>query len=172
MLTIVLLALSCCLTAASHPFKVFGVGLPSTGGEALAQKLQSLGFDVVVNDPALVTFLQANETAYDFYSSYRELDGAVNVPTSLYFREILRTFPDARFILKVRPEAEWMQAVMKEISDARISDSPHRPIQCNDPAARAGLPDRHGSHGSVIPVSPCSCAHNHSIQAASCCGCQ
>lgn len=98
--------------------RVFGVGLSRTGTTSLARALDILGFPCLhYPDPGLML-----DGAYDVaLEGYR---AACDITVSAFFEQLDEAYPDARFVLTVRPLEAWLASI--ETHTARIiRDAPH-----------------------------------------------
>jgi Sulfotransferase domain len=95
--------------------KVFGIGLGRTGTTSLTVALEELGL-----------------TAQHFPQSYDAVsknDGLTDTSIALGYKYLDFMFPDARFILTVRPIDRWLasiEAFFSELANFTIHDRYHR----------------------------------------------
>jgi hypothetical protein len=100
--------------------RVFGIGMSRTGGGGLASALQLLGYkNVVIHDKSLNPFLLKDERTFNFTGRYDAADAAVDIPTALYFAELLQEYPDAKFILTIRDKQDWYRASKAHMSQLK-----------------------------------------------------
>lgn len=81
----------------ARPSRVFGCGLSRTGKTSLAEALRILGYRPV-KYPLNIDCLEA------------EYDAAVDITVVAWMDEIDRRFPDAKWVLTVRDEREWLHS--------------------------------------------------------------
>ncbi|RRV30161.1 hypothetical protein EGI94_19995 [Stutzerimonas stutzeri] len=95
--------------------KVFGIGFHKTGTKSLASALETLGYRVHgpewVRDAQACVSLQSlwvyASRVVDSYDAFQDN------PWPLLWRELVARFPDARFILTVRDEAQWLDSAVR-----------------------------------------------------------
>lgn len=90
--------------------RVFVAGLPRTGTTSLHLAFLVLG-RAAIHRPARFAqlffearFSELSGLPFDCYS---------DLPVPIYFRELHRTFPDAKFILPVRDTDSWLESIEK-----------------------------------------------------------
>ncbi|MFI4941451.1 MAG: sulfotransferase family protein [Burkholderiales bacterium] len=106
--------------------KIFGVGLSRTGTTSLHVALLRLGY-ASVHYPldAAACWLAGNFSAHD---PLAEFDACLDIPTSVYFRELDKAYPGSRFILTIRNEDHWAASIEK--LHARLPPpSPHTQLR-------------------------------------------
>lgn len=91
--------------------KLFGVGFHKTGTSSLGRALELLGYRVGgpfgVRDPAIA------ETAWpEAEQRLASVDAVQDNPWPLLYRELDGAWPDAGFILTVRPTDDWWASVL------------------------------------------------------------
>lgn len=89
---------------------VFGVGINRTGTTSLAAALDRLGFPCMhspgwLNDH--IHYLCKDDPLRDLRDRYQAF---VEHPLPYYFRQLNRWYPNARFILTVRDEDDWLES--------------------------------------------------------------
>jgi hypothetical protein len=108
------------VSALPLPFKIFGVGLTATGTDELYALLDQFpDMRLVIRDAAFIPFLFNFSTSvpYRFHEKYRNADAVLDVPTALYFREMLHVYPTARFILTTRGMEKWRKSITKHLAE-------------------------------------------------------
>jgi len=106
--------------------KVIGAGFPRTGTSSLKQALEILGIGECYHmknlliDPYRLPYwneLEANGT-----TSWKELfngfQAVVDIPGYLYYKDLLKQYPDAKIILSVRPFENWYASVQATVYQA------------------------------------------------------
>lgn len=100
------------------PTRIFGIGLHKTATNSLSKALSILGYESAhwesggwardvwneMNSPAFIS-----PTLERFYA-------ACDLPISILFRQLDRSYPGSKFILTMRPEAEWLKSVEAHFS--------------------------------------------------------
>lgn len=95
--------------------KVFGIGFHKTGTKSLAAALETLGYRV--HGPGWVRDAQACASLQSLWASALPLidgyDAFQDNPWPLLWRQLVSRFPDARFILTVRDESQWIESAVR-----------------------------------------------------------
>jgi hypothetical protein len=94
---------------------VIGVGVGRTGTHSLKTAINKLGFgpchhmeEVLQNMPVQVPLWSAAEKGNpDWQAIYSDYKSAVDWPTACFFRELLKEYPSAKFILTHRRPENW-----------------------------------------------------------------
>ena len=94
---------------------VIGVGVGRTGTHSLKTAINKLGFgpchhmeEVLQNMPVQVPLWSAAENGNpDWRAIYSDYKSAVDWPTACFFRELLKEYPSARFVLTQRSPENW-----------------------------------------------------------------
>jgi len=97
------------------PPKIFGIGFHKTATKSLASALRLLGYRVHgpewVQDPqACVSLESLWARALPVVDAY---DAFQDNPWPLLWRPLVEHFPDARFILTVRDEEQWLASALR-----------------------------------------------------------
>ena len=100
---------------AGNRTKVFGVGLSKTGTSSLHDAVVKLWYRSIHEDKALVPYLYPHHqhdsrTIFNMTAHYNNMDAAFDLPTAMYYQELLAAFPNARFVLTVRDADQWFKA--------------------------------------------------------------
>ncbi|XP_078361787.1 uncharacterized protein LOC144646134 [Oculina patagonica] len=98
--------------------KVICAGLSKTGTQSLAKALRILGHTVrdyqhhkyTDTDEWIGLYYDGKEP--DYASMYEHVDAVIGLPTSFWYEEILKVFPEAKVILTVRWDGEdgWVKS--------------------------------------------------------------
>jgi len=125
-----------CLAAALAGFaqhaaamKVIGLGPGRTGTESLKVALIELGFgptyhmrELLFEDQGVSTSghmamweAAANGEAVDFRTMLAQFNSGTDFPISALPDEMLAAFPDAKFVLSMRPPAKWWSSIQSTI---------------------------------------------------------
>ena len=92
--------------------KVFGIGFHKTGTTSLADALTLLGYEVTGPNGVRHRGMD-RETAWRSASRLlSQFDAFQDNPWPLLYREIDLELPGSKFVLTVRPEAEWLRSVV------------------------------------------------------------
>lgn len=96
--------------------KVFGIGFHKTGTTSLAHALTILGYRVTgpngYDNPRIAEEVEA--MAKHLIAHF---DGFQDNPWPVLYKQIDSWIPDARFILTLRPEEEWINSVVNHFGD-------------------------------------------------------
>ncbi len=95
--------------------KVIGLGVGRTGTYSLKLAINQLGFgpchhmeEVLHNMPVHVPLWSAAEAgAADWQRIYAGYESAVDWPTACFYRELVREYPSAKFVLTHRDPDKW-----------------------------------------------------------------
>lgn len=92
--------------------KVFVIGLSHTGTRSTAAALQILGYNVVhfPHDKVAIESVLAGDS---LATVAQTCDGIADVGAALYHRDLLRRFPNAKFVLTTRQADQWHSACAK-----------------------------------------------------------
>ncbi len=91
------------------PFKVFGIGMHKTGTTSLWRAMQILGFNPAIHNPGEAHFHKISNYAF-----------ANDAPIDLRYQRLHAMFPNAKFIITVREEKEWLDSALRHMKDLRI----------------------------------------------------
>ncbi len=92
-----------------HRFRVFGLGLSRTGTRSLTAALHVLGIDTVHYPIDEDTFRALASGKLDF-RVLDAFDGITDITVSPYYAELERRYPDAKFVLTIRDEDDWLRS--------------------------------------------------------------
>lgn len=110
--------------------KVIGAGLARTGTLSLKAALEELGFGPCYHMMELFNHMDAhlgfwNNAArrkpVDWQAFLANYQAAVDVPASLFYKELMQLYPDAKVVLTIRNASNWYDSVRETIL-------PHRPF--------------------------------------------
>jgi hypothetical protein len=90
--------------------KLFGIGLSRTGTKSLTTALQTLGLRVVHYPEDETTLRELAAGEYNL-SLLQHFDGITDITVAPYYAQLDKLFPGSKFILTVRPEAEWLASM-------------------------------------------------------------
>lgn len=110
-------------TRPNQPMRVIGAGYGRTGTMSLKQGLETLGFgpchhmQEVIKHPAEgPTWARAARgEVIDWKTFMSPWGSACDFPSSLYYRELMDAFPDAKVILSVRDPDSWYASMSETI---------------------------------------------------------
>lgn len=118
------------------PLNVFGTGFGRTGTNSLKLALEKLGFGPchhmleVRERPEQTAFwaAAARGERSDWETAFSEFGSAVDWPSAYFWREIAAAYPEARIILSVRPEQEWVKSIHATIYES-LAQRAKRPTE-------------------------------------------
>ena len=106
--------------------KVIGIGLPRTGTTSLKNALEILGFTPCYHITETVmhnrefnhnhvfkwvdAFNRETSEPIPWDELLQHYQAACDYPTSPYFEELFKQYPAAKYVLTLRPEAEWLKS--------------------------------------------------------------
>lgn len=95
--------------------KIFGIGLSRTGTTSLTQALLMLNVRSLhwphdlVTQQELMPYLEDRSRPFRF-SAAAFYQGLTDTPVAAVYRELARLYPDARFVLTLRPLESWLRS--------------------------------------------------------------
>jgi hypothetical protein len=103
--------------------KIIGAGFGRTGTNSLKLALEQLGFDPchhmieVFKNPSQVALWvdAANHKLADWESIFKDYQAMVDFPGSLYYKELMSAYPDAKVLLSVRDSEHWYDSSFETI---------------------------------------------------------
>lgn len=91
--------------------KLLCPGLSRTGSRSLAKALDMLGFRVCHWQPHRLSDVILGQTPNPDFRRYDDVHAILDLPASLFFRELAQTYKSSRVILTVRDEDDWWKSV-------------------------------------------------------------
>jgi hypothetical protein len=143
--------------------KIFGIGFYKTGTTTLYEALRLLGYDAVNGDTPesypgaddgvkLIAQIDAGDFRLPTFDMF---DAFTDNPYFRIWREIYGLFPDAKYILTVRDEREWIESCVRFFRNRRI-----RPMRvwmfgrhanpASSPEARQAWLDAFRAHNAAV----------------------
>ena len=119
-------------TSMQYVGKIFGIGFHKTGTTSLTLALQQLGYKAIHGD-GYGTWSHADEgrTLLKFIErgdyrlpTFKLFDAFLDNPYFSIWPHLYRLYPEAKFILTVREERDWIESCTKYFADRRV-----RPMQ-------------------------------------------
>jgi hypothetical protein len=92
--------------------RIFGIGLHKTGTASLNRAFQILGYDSVHWPSA--RWAKSVVREMNEYGHSRLLDcsfASCDLPIPLYFKQLDKAYPGSKFVLTIRPTANWLRSV-------------------------------------------------------------
>ncbi len=104
--------------------KVFGLGLSKHATTSMGHAMVLLGYkNTIHNDRRLAPFMHHPELPVNLTGYYDDTDSVWDIPTAVYYRELHKAYPDAKFILTTRDADAWLtsfQAYQEEYQRYRF----------------------------------------------------
>ncbi|GJJ16136.1 hypothetical protein Clacol_010416 [Clathrus columnatus] len=117
--------------------KIICLGLCRTGTSSLREALETLGFGPCYHmkkifeneNPAEIdTWLnlgQGKATLDDIRTLLNDYSSFLDIPAAIYFEELYKAYPDAKFILTTRDPAKWETSMKNTIFRGLSSENPN-----------------------------------------------
>jgi hypothetical protein len=137
----------------SQPMRVIGAGFGRTGTSSLKRALERLGFgpchhmeEVVKHPGELSTWVRAGRgEPIDWKAFMSPWGSSCDFPSSLYYRELMEAFPDAKVVLTVRDPGAWYTS-MSETIVPMMRSFPNRLVMPHVPILAAPFRSMEGTH--------------------------
>jgi hypothetical protein len=158
------------------PLHVIGAGVGRTGTYSLKTAINQLGLgpchhmeEVILNMPVQLPLWQAAADGKPNWSAiYDGYAAAVDWPTAGFYRELLETYPTARFVLTTRSSEAWVESfgstIYELLGKADTAPVPMRPwlAMVNQVLDKTGFPPGLDSAGLMAAFEK----HIASVKAA------
>lgn len=100
--------------------QVIGAGFGRTGTMSLQAALEMLGYHCyhmkeITKDPSHLPAWHAfvsGAAPMDWKALFKDYEATVDFPASVYYRDLLHEFPDAKVVLTVRDPERWFQSFL------------------------------------------------------------
>ena len=93
--------------------KLICPGLSRTGSRSLAAALEILGYKTSHWQPHRLRDVIMGHTATPNFKRFNDVDAILDLPASIFFKELLDAYKDSKIILTVREENQWFDSVWK-----------------------------------------------------------
>ena len=134
--------------------QVFGVGVGRTGTYSLKLAINQLGLGPCHHMEAVLTNISVQVPLWsaaltgrpDWHAIYRGFESAVDWPTAGFFRELIKAYPSAKFVLTQRDPQNWadsFQATIYKLLAGREQGPPELRAwleMVDDVIAKTGFP--------------------------------
>lgn len=100
--------------------KVFVIGFQKTGTTSLEHALQFLGYRVYGGDKNLLKFDDQVKLSDYIKNLLVNWDAVQDMPWPLFYKELYELYPDAKYILTLRPTDKWIRSVVKYFASIRV----------------------------------------------------
>lgn len=107
--------------------KVIGAGLSRTGTTTLHLALRALGMHSIHYDQVRLNDVISGANAQPNFRVYDDVDAVVDLPSALFYRELLEAYPQSKVVLTVRDVESWWRSVEVHMN-ARAAVSKHPSI--------------------------------------------
>ena len=105
------------------PLKIIGAGLPRTGTSSLKFALEDLGFVKCYHMSELYKNLEhlefwnhvVHQDAVDWKTFFSDYQAAVDYPSSLFYQDLVQTYPNAKVILTIRNPSSWYDSITSTV---------------------------------------------------------
>jgi hypothetical protein len=133
------------ITLGPVPTRIFGIGMHKTGTTSLHHALRVLGYDSAHWESAHWARVIWEEMRAEGRSSTLERHYALSdLPIPLMYRELDKAYPGSKFILTLRPEADWLASVQNHWSH---DHNPYRGSWATDPFTHRVHRELYGQKG-------------------------
>ncbi|MCO5229639.1 MAG: hypothetical protein M9958_00645 [Chitinophagales bacterium] len=103
--------------------KVIGAGFGRTGTKSLQEALEILGYNksyhmvTLFTNPDDIKYWEdaAQERVVDWDSLFNGYEAVVDFPGSLFYKELLKKYPESKIILTVRDAEKWYESTYSTI---------------------------------------------------------
>lgn len=99
--------------------KIICPTLPRTGSRSLARALEILGFRFCHWNPERLSDVVRGQTPNPDFKRYDDVDAMLDIPHSLFYKEIMMAYPCHRVILTLRDEHQWWLSIKKHYAWVR-----------------------------------------------------
>jgi len=107
--------------------RILGVGLSKTGTTSLYRALSLLGFRSLHYDDRRLNDVVDGSNPHPDFHRYNDVDAVLDIPTAVFYEELLEAYRECRCILSIRDENEWWESIRAHFND-------RRPIACREQA--------------------------------------
>lgn len=97
---------------------VFGIGLSRTATSSLAEALRMLGYPAKHYPP--IARVEGAACRLDWPWWMNRFRAATDIPVSATYRELARRFPNAKFVLTLRDEDQWLHSCERHFTPERF----------------------------------------------------
>jgi hypothetical protein len=157
--------------------KVIGAGLSRTGTHSLHAALEQLGLHSIHYDTQRLNDIIDGSEPHPTFRRYDDVDAVVDLPASLFFKELADAYPEAKVVLTIRDVDDWWRGVKRHFEVNYVANERllrHRVAQAIGVPFRERPEDsfrrllRQYAYGSTIPTEYLYkkrfIEHNHLVQ--------
>ena len=110
--------------------KVIGAGFGRTGTLSLKYALEHLGFNKCYHNTEILSYYPHHVETWmearagkdvDWDKLFKGYQASVDFPASLFYKELLAYYPEAKVILTYRDPDRWYESTFKTIYSQRVS---------------------------------------------------
>src|SRR5690242_898318 len=112
--------------------KVIGAGLSRTGTHSLHAALEQLGMRSIHYDTERLNDIIDGSEPHPSFRRYDDVDAVIDLPASLFFRELSEAYPEAKVVLTVRSADDWWRGVKRHFEVNYVANERllrHRVVQ-------------------------------------------
>lgn len=140
--------------------KVIGAGMSRTGTHSLDAALQQLGMRCIHYDTERLNDIVDGSEPHPNFRRYDDVDAVIDLPASLFFKELADAYPEAKVVLTVREVDEWWRGVKRHFEVNYVANERllrHRVVQSIGVPYRERPEDsfrrvlRQYAYGSTVP---------------------
>jgi len=110
---------------ANDVLKVIGAGLGRTGTTSLHVALRELGFSSLHFDEHRLNDVLDGSTTNPDFRRYDDLDAVCDVPSALFYSELMEAYPGSKVILTVRDVESWWVSINRHFTVSAPRVTPH-----------------------------------------------
>ena len=92
--------------------KVLGAGISKTGTSSLTEALKILGYTCIHYDSKRLNDLILGGPYPKSFRRYDDVDAVTDLPTAMFYREMVEAYPDVKVILTVRDFNGWWESMI------------------------------------------------------------
>ncbi|WP_156032939.1 sulfotransferase [Sediminibacter sp. Hel_I_10] len=96
------------------------MGFQKTGTTSLEHALQFLDYRVCGGVKHLMDFEHSEDLQEYLVSLLKNWDAFQDMPWPLFYKELYELYPDAKFILTIRPTEQWIKSVVNYFASIRV----------------------------------------------------
>ncbi|MFT3726420.1 MAG: sulfotransferase [Terricaulis sp.] len=140
--------------------KVIGAGLSRTGTHSLHAALEALGMHSVHFDSERLNDIVEGVEPHPNFRRYDDVDAVIDLPASLFYKELADAYPDAKVVLTLRDTDEWWRGIKRHFEINYVANERllrHRLVQKlgvayeEAPIDRFRRALRQYAYGSTVP---------------------
>lgn len=140
--------------------RVLGVGLGRTGTKSLHRAFEILGLKSIHYDQVRLRDVLDGSNPTPTFRRYDDVDAVTDIPTAVFYKELMDAYPECKAVLTIRDVDEWWQSSVKHQERAKPIEPTwrHRALALFSRSAAERLDSsrfkayaRNYIYGSVVP---------------------